>query len=165
MDANQVVAYNLRRARDELGWTQEIAAERIGQYLGVRWPGPSFTVAEQSQHEGKRRREFDANEVLAFARAFNKPVGYFYTPPEGVEFVYCADLVKHEPRGVRREELLEAAGLDDRRTVREYQTAAVLRIVADVVERGDETELRALIDRPKPRTRKRRAPKKEESDA
>jgi len=77
---NQVVAFNLARARDLKGWTQEEAAEALAPYLGSRWSKASFSAAERSL-DGERIRQFDADELVAFARAFELPVGWFFMPP------------------------------------------------------------------------------------
>ena len=40
---NQVVAWNLRRARQLRGWTQDEAAARLEPYLGERWSKAIFS--------------------------------------------------------------------------------------------------------------------------
>lgn len=77
---NQIVAYNLARAREWKGWTQEQAAEALEPYLGKRWSTASFSQAERSI-AGKVNRNFDADELVAFARAFDVPIGWFFMPP------------------------------------------------------------------------------------
>jgi hypothetical protein len=79
--ANQLVAANLRRARDVRGLTQEQAAERLEPYLGTRWSPAVFSAAETSV-KTSRVREFDASELLAFSRAFDLPIGWFFLPAE-----------------------------------------------------------------------------------
>jgi transcriptional regulator with XRE-family HTH domain len=78
---NQVVAHNLRAARELRGLTQEQAAEQLEPFLGERWSVAVFSAAERSV-AGKRIREFDADTIHAFARAFELPVGYFFLPPD-----------------------------------------------------------------------------------
>jgi transcriptional regulator with XRE-family HTH domain len=98
MTANQVVAWNLRRAREERGWTQEQAALYLEERLGVRWSVPSFSVAERfGDEDPPRKREFDADELVAIAGTFGKTVGWFFTLPPGVDQIYCGD-----PLDVRR---------------------------------------------------------------
>jgi transcriptional regulator with XRE-family HTH domain len=80
LTANQVVAYNLARARELRGLTQDEAAEQLAPFLGVRWSKASFSQAERS-FGGKVVRKFDADEIVAFARAFDLPVTWFYLPP------------------------------------------------------------------------------------
>ena len=77
---NQVVAYNLARARLFRGWTQEQAAEVLAPYLGTRWSVANFSAIERSV-DGGRIRQFTADELFAFSRAFGVPIGFFLTPP------------------------------------------------------------------------------------
>jgi transcriptional regulator with XRE-family HTH domain len=85
LTANQLVAQNLRRARELRGWTQEEAAKRLEPYLGVRWSKATFSVAERSAFPNTRAREFSADNLLAFSRAFGVSVSWFFLPPEGAE--------------------------------------------------------------------------------
>src|SRR5215207_228822 len=85
MTANQLVAYNLKRARELQGWTQEEAAEKLEPYLGVRWSKATFSAAETSV-SGKRTREFSADELLAFTRAFDLSLAWFFLPAETIGF-------------------------------------------------------------------------------
>jgi hypothetical protein len=80
LSPNQVVAYNLTRAREWKGWTQDQAAEALAPYLGTRWSKASFSQAERSI-AGRFIRKFDADEIVAFARAFDLPVTWFFLPP------------------------------------------------------------------------------------
>jgi transcriptional regulator with XRE-family HTH domain len=81
-DLNQVVAYNFRRARELRGLTQDEAADRIERFLGVRLSQRSISAIERS-YEGEQRREFDAQEILMFACAFDLPLAWFFVPPPG----------------------------------------------------------------------------------
>lgn len=74
---NQTVARNLRRARQMRGWTQQQAAERLEPHLGKRWSKVSFSAAERSV-AGRRVKHFTAEEVAAFAAAFEVPIGFFF---------------------------------------------------------------------------------------
>jgi transcriptional regulator with XRE-family HTH domain len=80
LSPNQVVAYNLTRAREWKGWTQDQAAEALAPYLGTRWSKASVSQAERSI-AGRFIRNFDADEIVAFARAFELPVTWFFLPP------------------------------------------------------------------------------------
>lgn len=80
MTPNQLVAYNLRRARKLRGLTQEAAAEALEPHLGQRWSKALFSNAERSV-DGQRIRPFTADEVVAFARAFDLPVLWFLEEP------------------------------------------------------------------------------------
>ncbi len=77
---DQVVAYNLRQARQLRGWTQIQAAEQLEPYLGERWSAAVFSAAERS-FESTRVREFTASQVIAFALGFELPTAWFYLPP------------------------------------------------------------------------------------
>lgn len=79
---NQVVAYNLRRARVLRGWSQEETAIRLEEHLGVRWSNASYSVAERSTDRPERIRNFTADEIVAFARTFRLPVTWFFFPPD-----------------------------------------------------------------------------------
>ncbi len=77
---NQVVAYNIAKARLLRGWTQTEAGERLAPYLGQRLSPASWSAMERSV-DGGRIREFSADELVAFARGFDLPIGWFLTPP------------------------------------------------------------------------------------
>ena len=78
-DMNEVVAYNFKRARDLYGWTQDEVADRLEPFLGVRLPQASISGIERG-YMG-RRREFDAQELVAFACCFDLPIVWFFIPP------------------------------------------------------------------------------------
>ena len=77
---NQVVGYNLTQAREWKGWTQDQLAEALEPYLGKRWSKASVSQAERSV-AGKFVRQFTADEIVAFARALDLPLGWFFMPP------------------------------------------------------------------------------------
>jgi transcriptional regulator with XRE-family HTH domain len=77
---NQVVGYNLTQAREWKGWTQDQLAEALEPYLGKRWSKASVSQAERSV-AGKFIRQFTADEIVAFARALELPLGWFFLPP------------------------------------------------------------------------------------
>ena len=77
---NQVVAYNLTQAREWKGWTQDQLAEALEPHLGKRWSKASVSQAERSV-VGKFIRQFTADEIVAFARALDLPLGWFFLPP------------------------------------------------------------------------------------
>src|SRR5438034_4610833 len=86
---NQIVAYNVAKARLLRGWTQEQAAEALAPYLGTKLSAASFSAIERSV-AGGRIREFTADEVFALARGFHLPIGWFFTPPSLLEGVGVA---------------------------------------------------------------------------
>ena len=77
---NQIVAHNIAKARQLRGWTQDQAAEACAPYLGARLSPASWSALERSV-DGGRIREITADELVAFARAFDLPIGFFLTPP------------------------------------------------------------------------------------
>jgi transcriptional regulator with XRE-family HTH domain len=81
---NQIVGWNLKRARRARGWTQEQAAEQLEPHLGERWSVAVFSAAERSI-DGTRVRHFTADELHAFARTFDQPIAYFLCPPPWAE--------------------------------------------------------------------------------
>ncbi len=63
------------------GWSQEQACKQLEPYLGYRLSRAAFSLAEHCLYRGRIRR-FDADEIVAFARAFNVTIPYFFGPPE-----------------------------------------------------------------------------------
>jgi transcriptional regulator with XRE-family HTH domain len=82
VNLNEVIAYNFRRARELRGLTQPEAAAALEPFLGQRLPQASISAIERSWG-GDKRREFDAQELLAFACAFDLPLLWFFLPPPG----------------------------------------------------------------------------------
>lgn len=82
VDLNQVVAYNVRQARELRDWTQEELAARLEPYLGQRLTQAAVSAIERAW-DGERRREFDAHELLVFALVFDLPIIWFMLPPAG----------------------------------------------------------------------------------
>jgi transcriptional regulator with XRE-family HTH domain len=80
VNLNEIVAYNFRRARELRGLTQEEAAIRLEPFLGVRLRQAAVSSIEGA-FGGERRREFDAQELLAFACGFDLPIIWFLLPP------------------------------------------------------------------------------------
>ncbi len=78
---NQVVAHNLTRARLLRGWTQDQAAAELAPYLGFHLSAASFSAIERSI-AGTRVKQFTADELVALSRAFDLPLGWWFTPPD-----------------------------------------------------------------------------------
>ena len=76
---NQVVAANLARLRQRRGLTQAEAARQLSAVAGKEWTEAMVAHAERSV-TGNRVREFTADDLVTFARAFDVPVLYFLTP-------------------------------------------------------------------------------------
>lgn len=81
MTPNQIVAYNVAKARELRGWTQEQAAEALAPYLGAKLSGASFSSLERSAWAVDRIKQFSADDLLALSRGFDLPIGFFFTPP------------------------------------------------------------------------------------
>ena len=80
VNLNEIVAYNFRRARELRGLTQDEAADRLAPFLGVRLKQAAISGIEGA-YGGAKRREFDAQELLAFACGFDLPILWFLIPP------------------------------------------------------------------------------------
>lgn len=107
---NQVVAYNLWLARTWKNWTQAEAAEQLAPYLGKKWSKASFSAAERSV-DGERVRNFTADEIVAFSRAFGLPVGFFFLPPasSAAELPIRVAAPDKGPWGIPTAELIDIA--------------------------------------------------------
>ncbi len=82
LTVHQIVAYNFARARQHAGWTQVETGERLAPYLGYRLNQAGVSAIEKT-YDTERRRNIDAAEIVAFARCFNRPIGWFFLPPTG----------------------------------------------------------------------------------
>jgi transcriptional regulator with XRE-family HTH domain len=133
MNANQLVAYNLGRLRRELGLTQEQAAAQLEPWRGQRWSKASFSIAERYAFESaSRRREFDANDLLALSKAFKRPISWFFELPDGVDEVTAGEPLEVS-RTVSRRELAEATAPPTDWEAKKH--AAMLRHIADDLEK------------------------------
>lgn len=103
---NQVIASNVAKARMLRGWTQHEAADALLPYLGTRLSPASFSAIERSV-DGGRVREFDADEIFAFARGFGLPIGFFFTPPSPNDNIGIA-APDAPPSGLAPVQLLDA---------------------------------------------------------
>ena len=72
---NQIVAYNLRRARLNHNWTQADVAEKLGISRA------NYTLIETSYQREERIRNHSADDLLRYAEIFDLPVIYFLLPP------------------------------------------------------------------------------------
>jgi hypothetical protein len=89
LTVHQIVAYNFTRARQQAGWTQVETSDRLEPFLGYRLNQAGVSAIEKT-YDTERRRNIDAAEVVAFARCFNRPIGWFFLPPTG----HSSDLVE-----------------------------------------------------------------------
>ena len=108
---NQIVAYRVAQARFMRGWTQEHAAKELEPYLGQKLSPASFSAIERS-FAGGRIRQFNADEILALARGFRLPIGWFFTPPPVMDGIGIE--TPDEPEGFEPLLLIDALlGNDD----------------------------------------------------
>lgn len=77
----QLVAWNLENARRARGWSQQETARLLKPLLGYRLSRAAFSKMERSL-SGRQIRRFNADEIVALARLFEVPVGYFFRVPE-----------------------------------------------------------------------------------
>lgn len=94
------------------------AAERLEPFLGQRWSKATFSAAERSFDHPERIRQFTADELTAFAAAFELPVPFFFLPPDepnDVEPVYTEIAVPDAPSALGKAELrrLAVAGTEE----------------------------------------------------
>jgi hypothetical protein len=166
---NQVIAFNLARARERQGWTLNEAAERLEPYLGSRWSKANLSAAERSI-AGERIRNFDADEIVAFARCFELPIAFFFMPPPpwagelamrlttpdaeqlGIEIGTLIDLIYGDPFQMgalteRMKDFLDRAG-EDRLTYAQQQIAWAVKDRINAIAYttfGDLADLQATL--------------------
>lgn len=80
LTVHQVVAYNFAVARAEVGWTQVETSDRLEPFLGYKLNQAGVSAIEKT-FDSERRRNIDAAEIVAFARCFERPIGWFFLPP------------------------------------------------------------------------------------
>ena len=80
LNVNQIVAYNLRAARQLCRMTQKSLAQELTRVSGIRVTDAMVSEMERAW-DGERRREFDAHEIAVFAVALKVPMAYFFLPP------------------------------------------------------------------------------------
>lgn len=133
---NQLVAFNLAQIRKQRGLTQEQTVEMLTPFLGVTWSVASLSAAERSV-DGKRIKEFNADELIALSRAFDVPPAFWFIPPPAAQQPRLA-VPDALDQGLTVDSLLDIVfGRTDNRHTLEQ---ALLTGVAD-------TDVRAVSDR------------------
>ena len=145
---NQIVAYNVAEARALRGWTQDQAAEELERYLGSRWSKATFSAAERSI-DGRRVRQFTADDIVAFSRCFRVPIGFFFMPPRPSETESQSLRLRASENpwaGIGLTELLDAIfgvpGDDDVLSIRLRRFLSEIRL-GDLTEAQDRAAWRA----------------------
>jgi transcriptional regulator with XRE-family HTH domain len=77
---NQVVAYNLKRARTLRGLTLDETALRLTKYVGETWTRANLSALERSQTGGRPRR-FETHDLVIYALVFDLSPLWFLMPP------------------------------------------------------------------------------------
>jgi hypothetical protein len=127
MTPNQLVASNVAAQRRLKRWTQQETCDRLEPLLGLRWSPAVLSAAERSAEGQQRRREFSADEIVAFSRLFGIPVGAFLQPPEGIEFQ-----VPDKRRGLSPDEIAAVVEGTERAEVRRHAQAIASRTLTAV---------------------------------
>jgi len=123
VSVNQIVAINMRRWRRAAGLTQEELGNRIG------WTGANISAAERSAEPGRDKRRFDADTLVALARALRVPLAAFFLPPDddgiGKRYLFHPLPDVCEGMSVLVSMLVSDPGDDDPVAYREAYVAAV----------------------------------------
>lgn len=77
VDANTVVAWNLRAVREQHGWTHAQAAEHLCTRTGQEVTEDDVSAMEDLTV----RHRFDAQQLYLFSVVFGVPIAYFFVPP------------------------------------------------------------------------------------
>jgi transcriptional regulator with XRE-family HTH domain len=144
LTADQIVSFNIPRARALKGWTQEQAAIELEPYLGERLSIVAWSAAERAV-TGKRVRQFSATFLMALCAAFDLPVAFWLRPPADVDLVIAPSA---------------SEGLDRERTIELASAAPDERVTQLIAERVSELDspvlgpvLQAGLEQPKLRHR------------
>ncbi|MDP9398300.1 MAG: hypothetical protein M3P96_11005 [Actinomycetota bacterium] len=135
------MALNLRAGRLLRNMTQAKLGKELTKRTGKEWSRATVSAAERSA-ETTRTREFDADDLLAFALALDLPVTYFLLPPEGFEGEVHASTDPEVTRraGLTRSGLADAVlgsrepGPEYVRRLRDLGRAALLGRDAEIVD-------------------------------
>ena len=82
LNANSVVSYRIRSARERKGYTQQEFAQELGKLTGHVLPQSSIGAMER--WEGDKQRMFDAHELYLLSLVLDVPIAYFFIPPPGM---------------------------------------------------------------------------------
>lgn len=93
---NQVVAYNLQRARKLRGLNQQTLGQRLAELTGRPWSKATISALERSIDDVQRARRFDADQIVSFAEVLNVPVGWFFLRPASGRADASNDVIARE---------------------------------------------------------------------
>lgn len=144
MTANQIVAYNLFLARIVKGWEQAQACEELAPYLGRRWTVAQLSTAERSV-VGKRIRNFGADEIAAFAKAFEQPIAWFFMPPFPEDPLRRLPRIE-APKNVHEDELVGVAELVELSTGTGHLLAGRIEPALQGLEPDERARLTQLLE-------------------
>jgi transcriptional regulator with XRE-family HTH domain len=142
-----MVAANLARIRKERGLTQRETVERLAPFLAHRWSVASLSAAERSV-DGKRIKEFDADELVALSRAFAVPLVYWFIPPPTEEEIRLI-LSDSGEEGLDAETLLDLVfcPVDQRHLLEQELLAALPGVDRGVIHDRLDTDTALLLRR------------------
>jgi hypothetical protein len=80
LDPDDLVSWNLQKARELRGWTQTEATQQLDRY-GLSWSVASLSDAERAHTDGGRTREFTASDLTVFSLAYDLPLTWWFLPP------------------------------------------------------------------------------------
>jgi transcriptional regulator with XRE-family HTH domain len=93
---NQVVAYNLKKARELKGWTQEHAAQALARQQRAKpWSKATWSAAEHSV-DGNVVRQFTIDDLIDFSLVFELPPVWWLLPP-GSDYRPVQILATYDP--------------------------------------------------------------------
>jgi transcriptional regulator with XRE-family HTH domain len=142
---NQIVAYNLFQARKLRGWKQTEASEHLEPHLGVRWSKATYSAAERSFERQDRVREFTADEIMAFARAFRVPILWFFLPPDQPADSRSSFVTGHNPLDYSQFLRLLFGDAEEQQTLKERLTTVMEEVPAEEYARDFSALLREVM--------------------
>jgi transcriptional regulator with XRE-family HTH domain len=85
LTASAIVALNVRRIREERGWTQGEAGERLENVTGRPWSVATVSALERAWDRGGPERAFSINELDSISLAFGVALLELLLPPSKAE--------------------------------------------------------------------------------
>jgi hypothetical protein len=73
---NQAIAFKVEALRRAKNWSQQETVRRLAR-VGLHWSRVSYAMAVSN----RRVRKFDADAIVAFARALDVPIWKLFVPP------------------------------------------------------------------------------------